>query len=158
MTPGEIAHKAAKSELVRQGYADHLWKLGSLRKHDWGGSHVCVICRDARLDHHPDMAAWDELPEERRAYFEAIAVAVAKAERERIFTPMFAKPIQDFMGVHPDERDAIACEHEWVDRHHFCLDISEFSDIRRCGKCGLEQGKRAGNREWEALARKEQAK
>jgi hypothetical protein len=70
------AHGAACQELVRQGGPDH-WV--TVTDH---GDNIGIACscgarlEESLLTHSPDMVPFDALPEERKAYFEAIAAAV----------------------------------------------------------------------------------
>lgn len=71
------AHGAACQELVRQGWADHVYQYARHARAGSGDMYipVCHCGRESRY-HSPDMVDFDALPEERKAYFSKIAESV----------------------------------------------------------------------------------
>lgn len=79
------AHGAACQELVRQGLADHVYQYARHARSGSGDMYIPVChCGLESRYHSPDMVPFDVLPDERKAYWEAVAAAVEEPWRERI--------------------------------------------------------------------------
>lgn len=80
-TLGRAAHTAAQQHQLEAGIPDHLWVPLTGSHHNFCYHHDCAV---PESKHSSDIAPWEALPEDRRAFWRAVGEGVAG---EKLYVP-----------------------------------------------------------------------